>query len=346
MESLIWTNHGQLELVEEESPSCSKPGDVKIQIQLSGICGTDLAVITGKEPGLPGVVRGHEAVGTVVDIGSAVTRFRVGDRVVIDPNQSCGECRFCRKGRLHLCIGPDGQGMPIAGLNISGTFAPYFVTDESFVHKLPEGMSWEAAVLVEPLACVLHNFKEAGITREDRVLILGSGPMGLLCQIVSRALGCITIATEINPYRLSYSRRFSEVVLTPAELAAETELRLGESGKYDVVIDTVGTQMDLAEQWVERGGRIVPFGINGGYRYLLTPTHYTQNAIKIIGAGEYLNTFEEALDFAANHPDLASLVTKKYPLKQYETAIHELLGYELSTGNRLPSETMKTVFTF
>ncbi|WP_410771136.1 zinc-dependent alcohol dehydrogenase [Fontibacillus sp. BL9] len=346
MEALIWTEHGRLELVEQEGPSCCKAGDVKIKVELTGICGTDLAVISGKEPGLPGVIRGHEAVGTVVDIGAAVNRVQVGDRVVIDPNQSCGECRFCRKGQLHLCIGSDGQGMPIAGLNIPGTFAPYFVTDEFFVHKLPEGMSWEAAVLVEPLACVLHNFKEAEVTREDRVLILGSGPMGLLCQIVSRSLGCITMATEINPYRLSYSRRFSEKVITPGELTGETGLQLRESGKYDVVIDTVGTQMGLAEQWVERGGRIVPFGINGGFQYLLTPTHYTQNAVKIIGAGEYLNTFETALQFAANHPDLASLVTKRYPLKHYETAIHELLGYELSTGNMLPSETMKTVFAF
>lgn len=346
MEALVWTEQGRLELVEQECPSCCKPGDVKIQIELTGICGTDLAVISGKEPGSPGVIRGHEAVGTVVGIGSAVSRVQVGDRVVIDPNQSCGKCRFCRKGRLHLCIGPEGQGMPIAGLNISGTFAPYFVTDESFVHKLPDRMSWEAAVLVEPLACVLHNFKEAGVTREDRVLILGSGPMGLLCQIVSRALGCITMATEINPYRLSFSRQFSGEVVTPEELTGDTGIRMRDSGKYDVVIDTVGTQMGLAELWVERGGRIVPFGINGGYQYLLTPTHYTQNALKMIGAGEYLNTFEEALQFAANHRELSSLVTKRYPLKQHETAINELLGYELSTGKVLPSETMKTVFVF
>lgn len=346
MEALLWTEHNRLELVEQACPSCCKPGDVKIKIELTGICGTDLAVISGKEPGVPGVVRGHEAVGTVIDTGAAVNRVQVGDRVVIDPNQSCGECRFCRKGQLHLCIGPDGQGMPIAGLNIPGTFAPYFVTNESFVHKLPEGLSWEAAVLIEPLACVLHNFREAGVNREDRVLILGSGPMGLLCQIVSRSLGCITLATEINPYRLSFSRRFSEGVVTPGELEGETSLRLGESGRFDVVIDTVGTQMGLAEQWVERGGRIVPFGINAGYRYLLTPTHYTQNSLKIIGAGEYLNTFGEALQFAANHPELASLVTKRYPLKHYETAVHELLVYEMSTGNRLPGESLKTVFAF
>ncbi|MCA1292416.1 alcohol dehydrogenase catalytic domain-containing protein [Paenibacillus sp. alder61] len=346
MQALIWTERGRLELIEQESPSCRTSGEVKVKIELAGICGTDLAVIAGKEPGVPGIIRGHEAVGTVVETGADVSRVRVGDRVVIDPNQSCGECRFCRKGQLHLCIGRSGQGMPIAGLNLPGTFAPYFVTDESFVHRLPDGMSWEAAVLVEPLACVLHNFKVAGVTREDRVLVLGSGPMGLLCQIVGGALGCFTVGTEVNPYRLSVARRFSERVVLPEELGGKTDPPAPESGKYDVVIDTVGTQMALAEQWVERGGRIVPFGINGGYQYILTPTHYVQHAVKIIGAGEYLGTFEPALKFAADHPELASLVTRRYPLTEYEPAIQELLGYDFSTGARLPAETMKTVFVF
>ncbi|WP_334077495.1 zinc-dependent alcohol dehydrogenase [Paenibacillus sanfengchensis] len=346
MQTLIWTERERLELIEQEDPSCRTSGEVKVKIELTGICGTDLAVIAGKERGMPGVIRGHEAVGTVVETGADVKRVRVGDRIVIDPNQSCGECRFCRKGQLHLCIGRSGQGMPIAGLNLAGTFAPYFVTHENFVHRLPEGMSWEAAVLVEPLACVLHNFRAAGVTREDRVLVLGSGPMGLLCQIVGGALGCFTVGTEVNPYRLSFARRFSERVVSPEELGGAENPRFPQSGKFDVVIDTVGTQMDLAEQWVERGGRIVPFGINGSYQYVLTPTHYVQNAVKIIGAGEYLHTFESALQFAADHRELASLVTKRYPLTEYESAIQELLGYELSTGARLPAETMKTVFVF
>ncbi|MMZ62930.1 hypothetical protein D1872_251590 [compost metagenome] len=104
--------------------------------------------------------------------------------------------------------------------------------------------------------------------------------------------------------------------------------------------------MAVAERWVERGGRIIPFGINGKYEYTIHPTHYTQNAVKLVGAGEYLGTFEMALEFAANHPELSVLVTRKYNLEDYETAIHELLGYNLDTGASLESQTLKTVFVF
>lgn len=346
MESLVWNECGRLELSQIEEPVCTKPNDVKVRIHMTGICGTDLAVITGKEPGVNGVIRGHEAVGTVVEVGEGVKQLAVGDRVVIDPNYSCGECKFCVKGKRHLCEGNDGQGMKIAGINVHGTFAPYFVLDESFVHKLSDSMSWEAAVLVEPLACVIHNFRVAQVSKEDRVLILGSGPMGLLCQIVSRQLGCLTVATEKNPYRLSLAKQYSHGAYTPEELQAGQAAGLVEDGKFDVVIDTVGNQMAAAEEWVERGGRIIPFGINSSYQFTITPTHYTQRAVQIIGAGEYLDTFETALKFAQENPSIAGLVTKKYQLSEYETAIHELLGYHLETREPLATESLKTVFVF
>lgn len=346
MKALVWSEENRLELCEREEPQCSGQDEIKVKIELSGICGTDLAVITGKEPGIPDVIRGHEAVGTVIQIGSEVTRFKVGDRVVIDPNQSCGQCRFCQKGQLHLCIGLDGQGMSIAGLNTQGMFAPYFVSKEQFVHKLADSVSWEAAVLIEPLACVLHNFKEAQVTERDRVLVLGSGPMGLLCQIVSKHLGCVTMASECNPYRLSIASRFSDDAVLPNELQQSRVNKLLGEGKFDVVIDTVGNQMAAAEQWVERGGRIIPFGINGKYEYTIHPTHYTQNAVKLIGAGEYLGTFEKAVQFATDHSELSSLVTSKHNLEHYETAIHELLGDRLENGVSLESQSIKTVFVF
>ncbi|MDQ0087112.1 threonine dehydrogenase-like Zn-dependent dehydrogenase [Paenibacillus anaericanus] len=346
MEALVWSEQGQLELCLRDEPQLLRPTDVKVKIHMTGICGTDLAVITGKELGIQNVIRGHEAVGTVVEVGTSVDKVQIGDRVVIDPNQSCNQCRFCKQDKQHLCIGMDGQGMRISGLNDAGTFAPFFVTDVQFIHPLSPSISWEAAVLVEPLACVLHNFREAGVTRNDTVLILGSGPMGILCQLVSKYIGCVTIATEKNLYRLSYAAQFSDDACKPEHLQEDRVKPLLHDRKFDVVIDTVGNQMETAERWVERGGRIIPFGINGKYQYTITPTHYTQQAIKIVGAGEYLNTFGEALQFAEDHSILATLVTKKYSLHDYETAIQELVGYDLRTGETYETNTLKTVFVF
>lgn len=345
MEALVWTRNNLLELDQIEEPQIGSPTDVKIKIRLTGICGTDLAVITGKEEGVPDVIRGHEAVGIVTEIGEQVSGIRVGDRVVIDPNQSCGECYFCNKNQPHLCLGTDGKGMVISGLNAPGTFAEYFVIDRRFVHRIPDSMSFEAAVLVEPLACVLHNFLEANVTPDDAVLVLGSGPMGILCQMVSRALRTrLTVATEPNPYRLSFSETIADIAITPDQLTEEYVSRLLDGRKFDVIIDTVGNQLETADRWIDRGGRIVPFGINGTYEYTFSPTKYIQNGVKIIGAGEYRQMFEPALHLAGRMPGLEKLVTRKYKLDEYEDAIHELLGYDLNSRLKVVSETIKTVF--
>ncbi|OKP83451.1 Zn-dependent alcohol dehydrogenase [Paenibacillus helianthi] len=344
MEALVWSSNHKLELCECEEPQIAAADEVKIRIEMTGVCGTDLAVITGKEEGVPDIIRGHEAVGTVVEIGSSVDRVKVGDRVVIDPNQSCGECYFCRKNQPNLCTGIDGKGMPIAGLNRNGTFTFFFSTAQTFAHRIPDHMSWETGVLIEPLACVLHNFKEAGVSADDKVLVLGSGPMGILCQMVSKSIAALTVATEINPYRLAFAKEISDFAMTPSQLNEATVNEICSGHKFDLIIDTVGTQLEFAEKWIERGGRIVPFGINAKYRYTFSPTKFAQQAIKIIAAGEYRNMFEEALRFAAETPELKKLVTRKVKLNQHEAAINELIGYELDTSKPVESETLKTVF--
>jgi threonine dehydrogenase-like Zn-dependent dehydrogenase len=344
MEALMWTSNHKLELCEWEEPQIVAPDEVKIRIEMTGICGTDLAVITGKEEGVSGIIRGHEAVGTVVGIGKNVDRVKVGDRVVIDPNLSCNECYFCLKEQPHLCVGPDGNGMPIAGLNQNGTFTFFYTTAQTFAHPLPDHMSWETGVLIEPLACVLHNFKEAKVSADDKVLILGSGPMGLLSQIVSKSRAALTVATEVNPYRLAFAREISDFAWTPSQLNQANVDEVCSGHKFDLIIDTVGTQLDTAEKWIERGGRIVPFGINAKYQYTFSPTKFVQNAIKIIAAGEYRYMFEEALQFAAETPELEKLVTRKVKLHQHEAAINELIGYELNSLKVVGSETVKTVF--
>ncbi|HIW32805.1 MAG TPA: alcohol dehydrogenase catalytic domain-containing protein [Candidatus Paenibacillus intestinavium] len=343
MEALIWTSNNRLELQHMEEPAIISPWDVKIHIQLTGICGTDLAVISGKELGVYDVIRGHEAVGIVVEKGSSVTRVDIGDRVVIDPNKSCGQCRFCLRDMPHLCVAEDGRGMSISGLNVHGTFAKWFVTQEEFIHRIPDEMSWETAVMIEPLACVLHNFREAGVRPDDHVLVLGSGPMGLLCQMVARQQASFTAATELNDYRLSVASTIANVAVKPDQLdIAAVNSWLGER-KFDVVIDTVGNQLETAERWIERGGRIVPFGINAQYRYTCTPTSFIQEGIKIIGAGEYRHMFHEALQQAGDMNRLDGLVTKRYKLSEYEDAIEELLSQGKSSQEER-IETVKTVF--
>ncbi|UJF31756.1 zinc-dependent alcohol dehydrogenase [Paenibacillus hexagrammi] len=349
MKALVWTEGRKLELCEMPEPIIVSANDVKVEIHMTGICGTDLAVITGKEEGVAGIIRGHEAVGIVVEVGDNVQQLSIGDRVVIDPNQSCGECYYCNRDNPHLCVGSDGSGMPIAGLNRQGTFARYFVCDKRFIHKLDDGMSWEAAVLIEPLACVLHNFEAARVTSEETVLVLGSGPMGMLCQYVSTHKTRVTVATEVNPYRLSRAQEIADLACSPDQLHASMLEGLTQNGKFDVVIDTVGNQLEMAERWIDRGGRMIAFGINAKYEYTCKPTKMIQNAIQLIGAGEYRYKFEEAIQFAKEHPELQGIVTKKYNLEDCDAAVGELLESSRVTDKGVispVSQTLKTVFVF
>ncbi|MFD2671222.1 zinc-dependent alcohol dehydrogenase [Marinicrinis sediminis] len=346
MQALKWTSRERLELTDIREPQIASPTEVKIQIALTGICGTDLSVFMGKEAGIPDVTRGHEAVGTVVEIGAGVSTCAVGDRVVIDPNQYCGLCLPCRRGHTHLCEGIAGKGLQIAGIQLDGTFAPYFVCDERYVFAVPEAMSLETAMLIEPLACVLHNFQVARVKPYDSVLVLGSGPMGLIAQMVSRRLAGRTVATEMNPFRLEAARRYSDAAYSPEELYKEVMNKHSERERFDVVIDTVGNQLETAEAHIKKGGRIVLFGIHSSYTYTFSPTHYLMNGIQIIGAGEYHMLFEQAIQFAASMPELGQLVTRQADLSQFREAVSECMGYDLETKERVPNRTLKTAFRF
>lgn len=295
---------------EQKSTLCNK--DVEVSIVMTGICGTDLAVLSGREEGATGIIRGHEAVGIITAIGAEVTQVKIGDRVVIDPNQYCGECSACRRGDTNLCEGHDG-GLAIAGVNIHGTFAERFVCDQRFVHRLPAQMSWEAAVLIEPVACVLHTLEKGGLRAQERLLLIGCGPMSLVAQLVCKRMGIQTVALEKNPHRLAFTRDLGLEVMTPDDLPAEA--------RFDAVLDSSGNQLALATRHLVRGGRILLFGFDQHYRFELPVKHFLVNALSVIGAGEYNQHFPAAIAMAAALPELARLVTHKYALAEYEAAI-------------------------
>ncbi|GKT25165.1 alcohol dehydrogenase catalytic domain-containing protein [Acidovorax sp. SUPP3334] len=306
---------------------------VEIDIVLSGICGTDLAVLSGREEGKIGVIRGHEAVGVIAKVGTGVKHLRTGMRVVVDPNEYCGTCEFCACGQTHLCNGGANAALNIAGVNKHGTFAERFVTRERFVHPLPDDMSWETGVLIEPVACILNNIDQAMIQAGDRVLLLGSGPMSLVAQLLLRAMGVNTLATDVNPHRIEFGRSLGLEVVHPDELDARMQ-----QGHVDAAIDTVGNQLGTAARHIRRGGKIVLFGFNGNYQYPLPVKHFLVNAISIISAGEYNQHFPRALRMAKMLPELGRLVTHRYGLEAYATAFDGLL-------NDPSVPTIKGVFT-
>ncbi|WP_413792072.1 MULTISPECIES: alcohol dehydrogenase catalytic domain-containing protein [unclassified Pseudomonas] len=334
MKAISLVGAQKLSLVDQDNLETLPFDGVEIEIVLSGICGTDLAVLAGREEGQIGIVRGHEAVGIVVNVGPGVTRLRKGMRVVVDPNEYCGNCEHCNSAKTHLCTGGSNAGLNIAGVNEHGTFAERFITQERFVHGLPDDMSWETAVLIEPVACILNNIDKASIKAGERVLLLGSGPMSLVAQILLRAMGVQTCATDLNTFRIEFGRSLGLDIVPPDELEPSRH----DQEQFDVVIDTVGNQLETAANRVCRGGRIVLFGFNGNYKYSLPVKHFLVNAISIIAAGEYNQHFPQALRMAHRLPELGKLVTHRYPLEAYSAAFDSLL-------NDPSAPAIKSVFT-
>ncbi len=345
MKALVWKEGKQLLLEERPNPTITSENDVVIKIKYAGICGTDLQVIKGNETIVPNIIMGHEAVGEIVDKGEMVTEYQIGDKVIIDPNQYCCDCEYCKKGLTNFCTGWNG-GLKIAGINIDGTFAEYFSCHKRYVHKIPDEMSLEAAVLIEPMACVLNNMRAADIKEHESVLVIGSGPMGALCQMIAKNNAGFVMGIENSDYRREECSKFCDVILKSDDLTLD-EIRRRNNGRlFDVIIDTVGNQMENMLTLCEKGGRMIPMGMNKIYECSIKPYQFISMGIKLIGASEYNMLFSDTIQASRRFNDLESIVTGKYAITDYIKAFNDVLGYDMVSNEKQEIKQMKAVFEF
>lgn len=325
MKALVWNEKLKIELREVEEPRLKRDNDVKVKIYGTGICGTDLNVLKGKMDARVNMIPGHEAVGTVVEIGSDVKNISVGDRVVIDPTQFCGRCDYCRQGLTCYCDNFDDFQL---GLGANGTFADYYVGEDRFMYKIPDDMSWDTAILIEPLTCVLNIITQARISPEDAVLIVGSGPIGAICQMVCKKIAGLTVGVDISEYRLKMSSEICDYVYTPQELTEAEILRINYGRKFDVIIDAVGNQMESLIPFAGKGARLFAAGFDQKYQLKVNTFKLLSDGISLIGTGEVNQMTTSAVRYASRLKDLSKLVTKKVPLSEFEDAFNELMGID------------------
>ncbi len=347
---------GPLRLVETEQPALPGAGWHRVRTLLAGICGSDLATLDGTssrwfEPlvSFP-FVPGHEVVG-VVEGGHLD-----GRRVVLEPVLGCEArdirplCAACAAGRKGSCeriaFGHLHPGLQTGYCaDTGGGWSESFVAHESQLHLVPDELSDEAAVLVEPVACALHGALRARIGAGERVVVLGAGTLGLACVAALRRL--VLPATLIVAAKHPVQRRFAaglgaDQVVEPGELARAVRRETGSlavtrsggtierlTGGADVVLDCVGSAGSLEESLavVRPGGRIVMVGMPGHVRVDLTPLW--QREVELVGAYAYgveerpegkRSTFELATELVAA-ASLEQLVSARYPLIRHEEAV-------------------------
>ena len=270
MKALVYHGPGQRGWDTVDDPTIIDPTDIVVRIDSSTICGTDLHILKGDVPETtPGTVLGHEAVGTVQEIGASVTTVAVGDRVLLSCVSSCGRCRFCNEGRYGQCLGGGGWifGHTIDGLQAEYARVPF--ADNS-VYKVPDELSDEQVLF---LADILPTSYEVGVlngmvTPGDVVAIVGAGPIGLAAILTARLYtpGRI-VAIDLNDSRLESAARFGAdtTINNGREDALAQVMELTDGLGADVSFEAVGVPQtfELATELIRPCGRVANIGVHG-----------------------------------------------------------------------------------
>ena len=293
MKAIVKTGIGEDQLELKDWPEPVPAADeVKLRIAYAGICGTDIHIIKGEWPCNPPVVLGHEFCGTVAEIGSAVTGFKVGDRLVAsNPAQTCGICLYCRAGNPFMC-----HKRISAGYMIDGAFAEYLCMRQERCHKLPDAVTNRQAALGEPLSVAVHAVMErTTVHAGDLVLVSGPGCVGILTAAVAKLEGAFVIVagTGKDAQRLACAKEMgADIVVDISREDLLDVVRHHSRGLgADVVYECAGASQSLELCWetAKRGGSLVPVGIYPG---LITTdfNKVTMKELSVIGSFVYVWT--------------------------------------------------------
>ena len=310
-----------LEVADMATPQAG-PGELILSIRAATVCGTDLRILSGKKTKgirFPSVI-GHEFSGVVVETGAGVTGFSTGDRVCMDPVVPCRACAYCKAGLENVC-----QNRQAMGYEFDGAFAQYIripaiALQAGNVFKMPEGMSFEAAALSEPLACCINGQKNAQVGLGDSVVILGAGPIGLMHAALAKAAGArqVIISEPHAGRRQAALERGVNVACDPTrENLLELVRQKTEGLGADVVILAIGVPAlaNEALSLVRKGGRVNLFaGFSQGDMSSIDVNLIHYNEITVTGASALSRSgYELALNMlSTGQIDATSLITHRY----------------------------------
>jgi alcohol dehydrogenase len=321
MKALVYHGPGLRSWEEKPDPTIHDPTDAVVRIDSATICGTDLHILKGDVPEVEaGTVLGHEAVGTIVEVGAAVTTLEPGDRVLVSCITSCGRCPFCREGRYGLCSGGGGWifGHLIDGLQAEFARVPFADTS---VYKVPEELSDEQVLF---LADILPTAYEVGVLNGgvgpgDTIAIVGAGPIGLATVLTAKLYtpGRI-IAIDLADSRLEKAHELGADVTinsgTEDPLARVLELTGGLGA--DVAVEAVGVPetFELCAELVRPGGRVANVGVHGHPATLHLEKLWIRDVTITTGLVDTVTTPRLLKLIAEGRLDATPFATHRFPL--------------------------------
>jgi D-arabinitol dehydrogenase (NADP+) len=319
MECVVINKPRNIVVTEREIPV---PGstEVLIQVMASGICGTDLHIFRGEYLGDYPVIPGHEFSGVVTAAGSQVKRFKVGDRVAIEPNISCDNCDPCLNNRQNFCL-----NWQAIGVTLPGGMEQYVTAPEKVVFGIGD-LPFDQAAFVEPLSCVVHGIERARIDLADRIAILGAGPIGDLMLQMARLQGAVHITMlESNPGRAELARQLGADLV----VAGLEDLKLNA---YDVVIDATGVipVMNRSIDFVRNGGTVLLFGVPpSGKKLEIEAFKIFQKGLTILSSYTSVrNSLQTVGLLQSGRVKVEPLISHRLPLKELPRAFEMIESHD------------------
>ncbi len=317
--------HGARDLrIEEFDPGELAPDEVLVNVAYGGICGSDLHYFhrggvgdfSIQEP----MVLGHEISGSVAAIGSAVENLEPGMRAALDPSRPCLSCRYCRAGRSNLCVNMRFLGSAARMPHVQGGFAQALVLRQDQVIPVPDDTDLLALSVAEPLSVGLHAVKRAGNLQGKRVIVTGSGPIGLLtARSAIQAGAAYVVSTDIEDAALAVAREqigVDETVNVQSEPDGLARF-LEDEAQFDVALEASGAPQALHSLFsvLRRGGRIVQLGMMPPGETSLPINLVQTREIELVGAFRAHDEFRSAVEMIISGKiDVSPILSGTYPL--------------------------------
>ncbi len=321
MRQAVMTSPGVIAYRTVAEPVAAK-GQVLMRIVRIGVCGSDVHVHHGTHPFVDyPVVQGHEFSAVVEAVGEGVVGIRPGMKVTATPQEVCGTCRPCRRGRYNVC-----ENLRVRGFRAPGVAQDLAVTEADKIVVLPDSFTPEQGAFVEPVAVAAHSSGRAGDLRGRNVVVLGAGPIGNLVAQGCRCRGARRVlVTDLSEYRLDIARRVGIDAVSDARrepLAAAVARVFGDEG-FDVAMEAVGSEAAMGEAItaIDKGGTIVVIGVFGG-KPGIDMARVGEHEITMIGSMMYRREdYETAVRWIADGSIRTEpLDSRHFPLESYADA--------------------------